>query len=68
MEKRMKGRHASFIAHHSSRVTRHGFYYRSPVEYLTSVGFIPKNVSRKRGQRWFRFRGAGPTSFSGDRG
>jgi len=45
MEKRMKGRHASFIAHHSSRVTRHGFCYRSPMEYLTSKGFIPETLA-----------------------
>ena len=45
MEKRMKGRHVSSIAHHSSRVTRHGFYYRSPMEYLASKGFIPKTLA-----------------------
>jgi len=45
MEKRMKGHHVSSIARHPSRVTRHGFYYRSPVEYLTGVGFIPKTLA-----------------------
>ena len=33
-KKQMKGRHALSIAHHSLRITHHGFYYRSPMEYL----------------------------------
>jgi len=45
MGKRMKGHHVSSIARHSSRVTHHGFYYRSSMGYLASVGFIPKMLA-----------------------
>ena len=44
-KEQMKGRHALSIAHHSSRITHHGFYYRSPMEYLASEGFVPKTLA-----------------------
>ena len=33
------------VHYHSSRITRHGFCHRSPMEYLTSVVFIPKTLA-----------------------
>lgn len=45
MEKPMKSRCASSIAHYSSRVTRHRFCYRSPIEYLISNKLVPKTLA-----------------------
>jgi len=60
MEKRMKGRHVSSIAHHSSRVTHHEFYYRSPMEYLISEGIVPKTLAENGVRGGSAPRGAGP--------
>jgi len=44
----MKDRHVSSIVHRSSRVTRQGFYYRSPMKYLIGEGFIPETLAENR--------------------